>query len=142
METVEGRGISNGNGVYFIFDAENDVVVMATYRDAPGVRSDLLKPNIVKAFTKVEWGESNEFLMAGADKYEDKEEIVTIHSERIDTFFPLRKEDYASTDNIQLPVLGTVQKMGNSEPIFPGKGLPAMTKSELEDNKENGKTDE
>jgi hypothetical protein len=74
MEVIDGRGISNGNDVYFIYDAENDVVVMATYRDVPGVRSDLLKPNIIKAFTKDEWGEINEFLSAGVSEHEYEEE--------------------------------------------------------------------
>ena len=74
MDYVEGRGVTSGNEVYFIFDAENDVVVMAMYRDAPGVRSDLLKPNIVKTFSKDEWGDINEFLSAGANEGEEEAE--------------------------------------------------------------------
>ena len=99
MDYVEGRGVTSGNDVYFIFDAENDVVVMAMYKDAPGVRSDLLKPNVIKSFTKDEWGSINEFLSAGAaDRDEEEEEedvdeerigvedeVSTIHSERIDS---------------------------------------------------------
>ena len=140
METVEGRGISNGNDVYFIFDAENDVVVMATYRDVPGVRSDLLKPNIVKAFTKDEWGEINEFLMAGAREEEEKEglkkleemkideafapkvmdlpkqdEVSVFHNERIDTSVPITAS-IAAKDVVELPRVNAVPKMsGDNE---------------------------
>ena len=80
MDYVEGRGVTSGNEVYFIFDAENDVVVMATYRDAPGVRSDLLQPNIIKTFSKDEWGDINEFLSAGANGYEEEEEAEEAES--------------------------------------------------------------
>ena len=80
MDYVEGRGVTSGNEVYFIFDAENDVVVMATYKDAPGVRSDLLKPNIVKTFSKDEWGDINEFLSAGASENEEEEEAEEAES--------------------------------------------------------------
>ena len=80
MDYVEGRGVTSGNEVYFIFDAENDVVVMATYSDAPGVRSDLLQPNIIKTFSKDEWGDINEFLSAGARENEEEEEAEEAES--------------------------------------------------------------
>ena len=146
MDYVEGRGVTSGNEVYFIFDAENDVVVMATYKDAPGVRSDLLKPNIIKTFSKDEWGDINEFLSAGARENEEEEEAEEAESsplfqqivpETSDLDSSMEAPDISLTANIagrdvELP------KMNNAEAILPENKVPAMTKEEKE---EDGKED-
>ncbi|KKK94078.1 hypothetical protein LCGC14_2686480, partial [marine sediment metagenome] len=75
MDYVEGRGVTSGNDVYFIFDLETDSVVMATYRDVPGVSLDKRQPNVVKTFSKEEWGEINDFLGAGAREGEEEDEF-------------------------------------------------------------------
>ena len=132
MDYVEGRGISNGNDVYFIFDAENDVVVMATYRDAPGVRSDLLQPNIIKTFSKDEWGDINEFLSAGANQYEEDEE---------------EKPDISPDDEVEVPpVTSSLPAMSGTlpEPVeddrkeIEEKGDEELADATMREEKENG----
>ncbi|KKL08840.1 hypothetical protein LCGC14_2571830, partial [marine sediment metagenome] len=68
MDYVEGRGVCCGNEVYF--DYVDGEVVMTMYRDMPGVRSDRLKPNVIKTFVPAQWGEINEYLMGTLDRVE------------------------------------------------------------------------
>ena len=68
MDYVEGRGVCCGNEVYF--DYVDGKVVMTMYRDMPGVRSDRLKPNVIKTFVPAQWGEINEYLMGTLDRVE------------------------------------------------------------------------
>ena len=130
MEFVEGRGIEC-NGVCFIFDAEMDVVVMAMYRDLPGVRGDLLQPNIEKVFTKIEWGEINDFLLAGASEMEvddfDEDEDEAKEAESSPLFQQIGPETSKANG---------IPKMSNAEAILPENKVPAMTKEEM---KEDGK---
>ncbi|KKL27790.1 hypothetical protein LCGC14_2381640 [marine sediment metagenome] len=150
MDYVEGRGVTSGNEVYFIFDAENDVVVMATYRDAPGVRSDLLKPNIVKTFSKDEWGDINEFLSAGASENEEEEAEEAEEAESSPLFQQIvpetSDEEKEEGDEPDIsPVLGLhstadiavddveLPKMSNAEAILPENKVPTMTKDEVQE---------
>ena len=135
MEIINGRGINCENEVYF--DYVDGEIVMTMYRDMAGVRMDRRDPNVIKSFSIDQWEEINGYLRETLDDVEgvydgngvDKmaNEISLIHSERID-----------SSRGAELPV------MEDGEPMFPGKGLPAMTRSELEEDKEeNGeKNDE
>ena len=135
MDYVEGRGISNGNEVYFIFDAENDVVVMATYKNAPGVRSDLLQPNIIKTFSKDEWGDINEFLSAGRDDYDEDEDedddVIEIDSEG-KVHPPEGEKVLAEIQELRKEGV-TLPKMNNTKAILPENSVPAMTKDEVQE---------
>ena len=132
MDYVDGRGISCGNDVYFDYVDGN--VVMKMYRDMPGVRMDRLQPNVIKTFSVDQWGELNKYLGETLDKVEGVFNDVDIEEEEA-----LKKLEEMKVDEAFAPKVRDLPKMG-AEPIFPGKGLPAMTKSELEDNKEeNGK---
>ena len=142
MDYVNGRGICCGNEVYFDYVDGN--VVMKMYRDMPGVRMDRLQPNIIKTFSVDQWRELNKYLGETVDKVEgvfsgddepfepaDSAEVENRDEERVGV------EEESATASV---VADELPKIGDGEPIFPGKGLPAMTKSELEDNKEdNGK---
>ena len=114
LETIEGRGISSGNEVFFIFNREINKVVMATYRDMPGVPLDRREPNLIKTFSKEEWIEINRFLSAGADEYLDKTNLF--------------EDEYEEPD---ISPEGKLPKVASS--------LPAMTSNEEE--KEDGKID-
>ncbi len=158
METIEGRGISNDNNVFFIFDAEKDVVVMATYRDVPGVRSDLLKPNIIKTFTKDEWGEINEFLMAGAREEEEKEGLKKLEEMKIDEAFAPKVMDLPKQDEVSVfhneridtsvPITASIAAKDITLPKM--NNVPSMTSADapegdsilMDVEEENGKTDE
>ena len=124
FRTIEGRGISNGNGAYFIFDAETDRVVMATYRDVPGVSLDRRQPNVVKTFSKEEWAGINDFIRAGAREDEDIPETFS------NEFSNELDED----------VVGKISEDDKEEVALPkvassGDGIPSMSNSE--ENVEN-----
>ena len=129
MDYVEGRGVTSGNDVYFIYDAENDVVVMAMYKDAPGVRSDRLMPNVIKSFTKDEWGSINEFLGAGAadrDKEEEDDDVIEIDSEG-NIHPPEAKE-----------LLSGIQQLRKEEVTLPKvNNIPKMTEDDKKEEKRN-----
>ena len=133
MDYVEGRGVTSGNEVYFIFDADNDVVVMATYRDAPGVRSDLLKPNIVKTFSKDEWGDINEFLAAGASENEEEEEVESS---------PLFQQIAPETSEGEEEEVATPPKVAGSIPSMTANDAPEEESNLMDVEEESGKTDE
>ncbi|HEC64135.1 MAG TPA: hypothetical protein ENI23_02445 [bacterium] len=119
---IEGRGISSGNEVFFIFNREIDKVVMATYRDMPGVPLDRREPNLIKTFSIEEWTEINKFLAAGADNYEDEFEGEGVVGEISES----DKEEYEKPDiSPELPKVVS--------------GVPSMTNNEEE--KEDGKID-
>ncbi|HEC66961.1 MAG TPA: hypothetical protein ENI23_16925 [bacterium] len=145
MDYVEGRGVTSGNDVYFIFDRENDVVVMATYRDAPGVRSDLLQPNLTKTFSVDEWVAINRFLSVGRDDYdedEDKEKgddedeekrgLAKLEEMEVDKAFAPKVMDLPSTANIATKDI-MLPKMNNAKAILPENSVPAMTKDEVQE---------
>ncbi len=112
FETIEGRGITPGNEVFFIFNREINKVVMATYRDMPGVPLDRREPNLIKTFSIEEWTEINKFLAAGADEYLDKTNLF--------------EDEYEEPDiSPKLPKVTS--------------NLPSMTSNEEE--KEDGKID-
>ena len=135
METVEGRGIQCGNEVYFNYvDGE---VVMTTYRDVPGVRMDRRDPNVIKTFSIEQWGKINEFLRETLDDVEgvfsdgDENEGEVFEPADSAEAEPTSLSANISAKEVKLP------KMGDGELVLPGKVIPAMTKQELEDNKEN-----
>ncbi len=165
MDYVEGRGVTSGNEVYFIFDAENDVVVMATYRDMPGVRSDLLKPNIIKTFSKDEWGDINEFLSAGANEGEEEAEeaeeaessplfqqIVPETSDEeeeegdepdISPVLGLHSTADIAVNDVQLPKMNNVPKMTEDDKEEVEEGDEELADvTEREEKEEDGKEDE
>ena len=139
MDYVEGRGVTSGNDVYFIYDAENEVVVVRTYRDAPGVRSDRLMPNVVKTFSKDEWIDINKFLSAGAaDRDEDEFEGEGVSSDdiiKIDSSGNVHPPEATKVlaEIQQLRKEGSLPKINNAKAILPGKGLPAMTKDKVQE---------
>ena len=148
MDYVEGRGVTSGNDVYFIYDAENDVVVMAMYKDAPGVRSDRLMPNVIKSFTKDEWGSINEFLLAGADKYEEEEGLKKLEEMKVDESFAPKVRDFPSDvieidseGNVHPPeageLLSGIQQLRKEEVTLPKvNNIPKMTEDDKKE--ENG----
>ncbi len=82
MEVVKERGICCGNEVYFNYvDGE---VVMTMYKDVPGVRMDRRDPNVVKTFSRDDWGDINKYLMETLDKcfqgYAKREEVKEAES--------------------------------------------------------------
>ncbi|KKK78754.1 hypothetical protein LCGC14_2840360, partial [marine sediment metagenome] len=68
MEVVKGRGITEGNEVYF--DYVDGEVVMTMYRDVPGVRMDRRDPNVIKTFSRDKWDAICRYLMETLDKVE------------------------------------------------------------------------
>ena len=134
MDYVDGRGITNGNDVYFIYDAETGMVVMTMYKDAPGVRSDLLKPNVIKSFYPSDWGNINEFLGAGAREEEEEEEEEEHLPVPISVNIAAREESVPPRgEDAKLP------KMSDSGAILPENSVPAMTKDEVQEkNEEKG----
>ena len=113
---IEGRGITSGNEVYFIFNRETDKVVVATYRDMPGVPLDRREPNLIKTFSKDEWTEINRFLSAGADDYEDEFE------DEPDGKLPKYEDEEERPD---------ISPEGNLPRVAPG--LPSMSKDEIQE---------
>ncbi|KKN22420.1 hypothetical protein LCGC14_0915440 [marine sediment metagenome] len=159
MEVIDGRGISCGNEVYF--DYVDGEVVITMYRDVPGVRMDVRAPNVIKAFSKEDWVVIQAFLMrlfwpTLAGKHE---KVEGVFSDLIDVLAGgdpevsddgddgheeeerVRVENEISIFHNQR-INSSVSANTRGEPIFPGKGLPSMTKakeSELEEGKEKEK---
>ena len=115
FELVEGRGISSGNEVFFIFNREINKVVMATYRDMPGVPLDKREPNIIKTFSKDEWIEINRFLSAGADEYLDKTNLFEDEFEGEGIVGKISESD--KIEEVALPKVSSnsIPSMTNSE---------------------------
>ena len=131
MEVVKGRGITEGNEVYF--DYVDGEVVMTMYRNVPGVRMDRRDPNVIKTFSRDDWDAVCRYLMKTLDKVEgvfvddfnDKEEVKEAESS------PLFQQVVPETSKAN-----GIPKMSNAEAILPENKVPAMTKEEM---KENGK---
>lgn len=67
MELVKGRGLEC-NGVCFNY--VDGKVVMAMYRELPGVSADVLQPNVSVTFSVDQWGEINKYLRETLDDVE------------------------------------------------------------------------
>ncbi len=142
MDYVEGRGICCGNEVYF--DYVDGEVVMTMYRDMPGVRSDRLKPNVIKTFSIDQWGELNEYLRVtlndvegvfnDGDGSEEVEETLKGKDRKVSTARKVWEAQYTnSPKEVELPKVNVIPKMSNAEAILPENKVPVMTKDEIQE---------